>query len=124
MPDCHYGVVKYHSGATEAHYGAHLFTHTGVVTVDGAFAAGAFVVPKFAGIKTHAGIHQQLGAIFTQWLAVVVLMQFAVEADHCLYCLFFILYSCHLREDRFVLKWERKGTFFAILVCSFCLFLQ
>ena len=103
-------VVEDHARACPTHHGPDALFHFRPVAVDGALAAGGFVLAETAAGKTRVGIHKQLAALGAE--RGVALFLAAIEADHLFYygLLFFYALVVHVGSFRslFVMKSVRQ----------------
>lgn len=90
-----------HSGSSVPHDLLHFFLHIWLVTVDEAFAAGAFLLLERTLIQTHKRVILELGA-FSAEFTMCSMMSFAVDMhqgfDGFLFAFYSgVLFDCHLR---------------------------
>jgi len=81
-----------HAGPRISHDFSDLFTHMGLVTVDGAFAALGFLLVEGTLVELDARILQQGGTFFTERAPSVVFVT-AIDVYHCLQSPLLSLYS-------------------------------
>ena len=57
------GMVKEHTRPCKSHHLAHLFAHIGFVAMDGAKAAGTFLIAKLTSRQSFVAIFEEGGAV-------------------------------------------------------------
>lgn len=99
-------MVEDHARACPTHHGPDALFHFRPVAVDGALAAGGFVLAETAAGKTRVGIHKQLAALGAE--RGVALFLAAIEADHLFYygLLFFYALVVHVGLSRGLFGFE------------------
>lgn len=75
-------VFQQHARASVHHDFAHPLAHLRLVTMDSAFGAGGFVLPKRTARQASQGIILHLLAVTAQFLFFQVVVITAVQADH------------------------------------------